>query len=238
MSRNREIRTYHRQHPEEDAVQLLSQQSGARCEHAQRKREPPPAHVERKALRKGDARRREDEPSQARAPHDQAQEHAQDPEHLPAVNHAAPHRRRRPLVATRHWQERHVPGDAAELLDGETALAEGPDGQEDGDDERAAGQLVDHEAVKVHGEDAAGEGLAESPEDVRGGEGGGGVRARRQVGGEDAARGGGDDGGDDGEEERCGGLLELGLVSVEAGAREGGKRGRESQIDGKGRREE
>lgn len=105
-------------------------------------------------------------------------------------------------------------GDPAELLDAEAALAKGPDGKEDGDNDLPRRQRVDGQTVEVEGHDAGGEGLADAPEDVGDDERGIGVADGGEGLSDDPARGCGDDGRDDGQEERGRGLVEAGAVAV------------------------
>ncbi len=50
-------------------------------------------------------------------------------------------------------------------MNAEAALAEGADGEEDGDDDLTRGEGVEGEALEVDGEDDDGEGDAGAPED-------------------------------------------------------------------------
>lgn len=159
-------------------------------------------------VRGGQADEGKGHPDEGKPPHDEAKEDANDVENLCAAGRVEPGDAKGVCVA------KALQRDLAELLDAEAALAEGPDGEEDGDDDLARGQRVDGQAVEVEGDDAGGEGLADAPEDVRGDEGGEDVVRVRQGLGDDAARGGRDDGGDNGQQEGGGGVLQTGLVAV------------------------
>lgn len=200
--------THHGYILEKLASQILPQGAGASCPHAQRESKSPPAHVEGKRPRGPQDDESKAHPSQGKPPHDDAEEDAEEVEELGTAGgiHAGD---------VEHFRVGDdFEGDFAELLDAEAALAKGPDGEEDGDDDLSRGQRMDRQAVEVEGHDAGGEGLADAPEDVGDDERGVGVADVGQGVGDDAAGGCGDDGRDDGQEERGGGVLEAGAVAV------------------------
>lgn len=151
------------------AAQILPQGIGASPPHAQRESESPPAHVEGERARGPQADEGEAHPGEGEPPHDDAEEDAEEVEELGTPGGIdAGH--------VEHFRVGdHLEGYLAELLDAETALAEGADGEEDGDDDFAGRQRVDGQAVEVQGDDTGGEGLADAPEDVGDDEGGVGV---------------------------------------------------------------
>lgn len=211
---------------EKVAVQIDGDERGAGAPDAEGESEAPPAHVEGETGRGGEADEREADPEQGEPPHDEGEEDAEDVEDLGALGRVEADGGKGGGVGEA------LEGDLAELLDAEAALAEGADGQEDGDDDVARGQVVDGEAVEVEGEDAGGEGLADAPEDVRGDERGEGVVRVGQHLGDDAAGGGGNDGGHDGQEQGGRGVFEARPVPVHDDEGHGDARGHgEERVD-------
>lgn len=196
---------------EKMAVEIGGEKRGTGAPNAEREGETPPAHVERKAGGGSEADKGKADPEQGEPPHDEGEEDAEDVEDLGGAGR----------VETggdgggKGGGLGQAPqGDLAELLDAEAALAERANGQEDGYDNVAWGQVVDGETVKVEGKDAGGEGLANAPEDVGDDEGHvGAARVRKHLG-DDAAGGGGDDGGHDGKKQRGRSVFETGPVPV------------------------
>lgn len=153
----------------EFTAQILPQGIGASTPYAQGESEPPPAHVEGELARGPETDEGEADPGEGEPPHDDAEEDAEEVEELGAAG-------RIDAGDVEHFRlGNHFEGDFTELLDAEAALAEGPHGEEDGDDDLAGREGVDGQAVEVEGDDAAGEGLADAPEDVGDDEGGVGV---------------------------------------------------------------
>lgn len=203
-----EERTNHGNVFEKLAAQILPQGTGAGRPHAEWESESPPAHVEGERPRGPQADEGEAHPGQGKTPHDHAEEDADEVEELGAPDG---------IDAGNVEHERlgdDLEGDLAELLDAEAALAQGADGQEDGDDDLARWQRVDGQAVEVERHDASGEGLADAPDDIGDDERGIGVADVGQGLGHDAAGGSRDDGRDNGQQQRGGRLVQVGTVPV------------------------
>lgn len=190
------------------AVEVGREERGTSAPDAEGESETPPAHVEGEVRRRCEADEGEADPEQGEPPHDEGEEDAEDVENLGTLGRVEADGGKGSGLG------QALEGDLAELLDAEAALSEGADGEEDGDDDVARGQVVDGETVKVEGEDAGGEGLADAPEDVRGDERGVGVVRVGQHLGDDAAGGGGDNGRHNGEEQGGRGVFQPRPVPV------------------------
>ncbi len=130
-------------HLEKITWQLLCHLCCTGREDTQREREAPPSHIEREFTHLGYTTYGQEEPNQCKSPHDCCRQPTYDVEDLAAVDGGSGSSggRGKKRKSMREWEEGH--GDFAQLLDCKAALAEGPEGEEDGDDDFARGEGVE-----------------------------------------------------------------------------------------------